>query len=71
MNTEITPEQIAKHYSAALDSVNLINAGQPEGMTDAEWADTLKRNRDHLVLMIAKPYWTTQDLTPLQQAAGE
>jgi hypothetical protein len=69
--TEITPEQIAKNYSAALDSVNLINGGKPDRMTDAEWADTLKRNRDHLVLMIAKPYWTTQDLTPLQQAAGE
>jgi hypothetical protein len=68
---EITAEQIAKHYSAAMDSVNLINAGQPEGMTDADWADTLKRNRDHLAIMLAKDYWTTEDLTPLQQAAGE
>jgi hypothetical protein len=68
---QITPEQIAKNYSACMDSVNLINAGKPERMTDEEWADTLKRNKDHLVLMIAKPYWTTQDLTPLQQAAGE
>ena len=63
-------EQIAKHYSAAMDSVNLINAGQPEGMTDEDWADTLKRNRDHLVIMLAKDYWTTENLTPLQQAAS-
>jgi hypothetical protein len=62
-------EQIAKHYSAAMDSVNLINAGQPEDMTDADWADTLKRNRDHLVIMLAKDYWTTEDLTPLQAAS--
>jgi hypothetical protein len=68
---EITAEQIAKHYSACMDSVNLINAGQPEDMTAEDWADTLKRNRDHLVIMLAKPYWTTEDLTPLQQAAGE
>jgi hypothetical protein len=68
---EITAEQIAKHYSACMDSVNLINAGQPEHMTDADWADTLKRNRDHLVLMLEKTYWTDEDLTPLQQAAGE
>jgi len=68
---EITAEQIAKHYSACMDSVNLINAGQPEKMTDADWADTLKRNRDHLVIMLAKDYWTDEDLTPLQQAAGE
>ena len=68
---EITAEQIAQHYSAAMDSVNLINAGKPELMEDAEWADCLQRNRDHLKIMVAKPYWTTEDLTPLQQAAGD
>jgi hypothetical protein len=68
MNT-ITPEEIARHYSAALDSVALINAGQPEKMTDEDWADTLKRNKDHLVIMLAKDYWTDEDLTPLQAAA--
>ena len=25
---DLTPEQIARHYSAAMDSVNLINNGQ-------------------------------------------
>ena len=68
---EITAEQIAQHYSAAMDSVNLINAGKPEKMEDAEWADCLQRNRDHLKIMLAKDFWTTEDLTPLQQAAGE
>jgi hypothetical protein len=66
-----TPEQIAKHYSAALDSVNLINAGQPEGMSDEDWADCLKRNQDHLKIMLAKDFWTTEDLEPLRQAAQE
>ena len=66
-----TPEQIAQNYSAAMDSVNLINAGQPEGMDDADWADCLARNKEHLRIMIAKDFWTTEDLTPLQQAAGE
>ena len=66
----LTAEQIAKHYSACMDSVNLINAGQPEGMTDADWADTLKRNRDHLVIMLAKDYWTNEDLAPLQAASA-
>jgi hypothetical protein len=68
--TDITPEQIAKHYSAALDSVALINAGQPEGMSNEDWADTLKRNQDHLVIMLAKDYWTDEDLTPLQAASA-
>jgi len=65
-----TAEEIAKHYSAAMDSVNLINAGQPEGMSDADWADTVARNKEHLVLMLAKDFWTTENLTPLQQAAA-
>jgi hypothetical protein len=67
---EITAEQIARHYSAAMDSVALIQAGQPEGMEDAEWADTLSRNQEHLRIMIAKDFWTNEDLTPLEQAAG-
>jgi len=65
---QITAEQIAKHYSAAMDSVNLINAGQPEGMEDEDWADTLKRNRDHLEIMIAKDFMQDQDLAPLKAA---
>ena len=68
---DITAEQIAQNYSACMDSVNLINAGQPEDMADEDWADCLQRNRDHLKIMLAKDFWTTEDLTPLQQAAGE
>mgnify|MGYP000983659099 FL=1 len=64
-----TAEQIAQHYSAAMDSVNLINAGKPERMSDADWADCLSRNKEHLLIMIAKDFWTTEDLTPLQQAS--
>lgn len=71
MNDTPAPEEIARHYSAALDSVNLINAGQPEGMDDDEWQDALKRNQDHLKIMLAKDFWTTEDLEPLRQASGE
>ena len=66
---EVTAEEIAKHYSAALDSVALINAGKPEAMTDEDWADCLKRNKDHLLIMLAKDFWTNEDLAPLQAAA--
>jgi len=64
-----TAEEIARHFSACMDSVNLINGGQPEGMTDADWADCLSRNKEHLVIMLAKDYWTTEDLTPLKTAS--
>jgi hypothetical protein len=68
--TEITAEEIAQHYSAAMDSVNLINAGQPEGMTAEDWADCLARNKEHLKIMLAKDFWTTEDLTPLEEASA-
>jgi hypothetical protein len=68
MTKEITTEQIAQNYSAAMDSVNLINAGQPEDMTDEDWADTVKRNKEHLEIMVAKDFWTDEDLTPFTAA---
>ena len=68
--TDLTPEDIARHYSAAMDSVNLINGGKPEGMTDEDWADCLERNKEHLRIMLAKDYWTTEDLTPLRDASA-
>ena len=66
--TEITAEESARHYSAAMDSVNLINAGKPEGMTDEDWADTVARNKAHLEIMVVKDFWTTEDLTPFTAA---
>ena len=65
-----TPEQIAQHYSAAMDSVNLINAGKPKLMSDEDWADTVARNKEHLKIMLAKDFWTTEDLAPLQAASA-
>jgi len=56
-------EEIAQNYSAMGDSVDLINAGQPADMEDADWADTVARNVEHLTLMVAKDYWTNEDMT--------
>ena len=68
---DLTPEQqIAKHYAACLDSVSLINGGKPENTSDEEWVDCLERNKAHLRIMLAKDFWTNEDLTPLQAAAA-
>lgn len=67
---EVTAEEIAQHYKAALDSVALLDAGKPEEMSDEDWADTVKRNKEHLEIMLAKDFWTTEDLTPLQNAVA-
>jgi hypothetical protein len=63
-----TPEQIAQHYKAMLDSVNLINGGKPEFMSDTEWTDCLRRNVEHLELMVAKDFWTDEDMAPVNAA---
>ena len=68
MNETLTPEQIAQNYKAAMDSVNVINGSKPFMMTDAEWADCLSRNKEHLQIMVAKTYWTNEDLTPFHSA---
>ena len=67
---ELTPEQeVQRSYDAAMDSVNLLNAGKPEDMTDADWADTVKRNKEHLEIQIAKgDYYAGHDLTPFENA---
>lgn len=68
-------EQIAKHYAACMDSVNLINGCKPtsqgdyEVMSDAEWADTVARNREHLNIMLAKNIFDGFDVAPLQAAS--
>jgi hypothetical protein len=65
---EQTPEQIQKHYDAAMDSVNLLNAGKPEDMSDDDWADCVSRNVEHLEIMVAKDFWTDEDLSPFNSA---
>ena len=67
---ELTPEQeVQRSYNAAMDSVNLLNAGKPEDMADDEWADTVARNKEHLKIMLAKDFWTTENLKPLEDAS--
>ena len=67
---KLTPEQeVQRSYDAAMDSVNLLNAGKPEDMTDEDWADTVKRNKEHLQIQIAKgDYYAGHDLTPFEDA---
>ena len=67
---ELTHEQqVAQDYSAAMDSVHLLQVGKPEEMSDEDWADTVKRNVEHLKIQIAKgDYYAGHDLTPFENA---
>jgi hypothetical protein len=64
-----TSEEVTQSYKAAMDSVALLQAGKPEDMEDADWADTVKRNKEHLEIQIAKgDYYAGHDLTPFEDA---
>ena len=68
---EMTPEQqVAKDYSAAMDSVRLLEAGKPADMDEIEWQDTVKRNVEHLQIQVTKgaEYYGSNDLKPFTDA---
>ena len=67
-----TAEDIAQDYTAMGHSVDLIN-GIIDGtqMADEEAADrqgAVDRNVEHLELMVAKDYWTSEDMTAVNAA---
>ena len=66
MEIEITTEQIAKNYASALDSVNLIKELREKETLTEDDEKTIQRNVEHLEIMLAKDYWTTEDLTPFE-----
>ena len=63
-----TAAEIAQHYSAAMDSVNLINAvvADPDSYTDD--ATVLSRNVDHLKIVKGWDFWTDEDMTAVNSA---
>jgi hypothetical protein len=65
-----TAEQVAKSYSAIKDSIDLLEAGKPEYMQDAEWQDCVKRNVEHVEIQLTKgaAYYGQLDLTSFKQA---
>ena len=65
---ELTAEEIAQNYTAMGHSVDLLNAGKPDDMENDDWKDTVARNVEHLELMVAKDYWTSEDMTAANAA---
>ena len=73
MSEEVkTVEEITQDFVAMGHSVELINgiiAGT--SMIDEEAADkqsAVDRNVEHLEIMVAKDYWTTEDMTAVNAA---
>ena len=73
MSDEVkTAEEIAQDYTAMGHSVTLINeviAGTQMADESAEDRQScVDRNVEHLELMVAKDYWTDEDMTEVNAA---
>ena len=62
-----TAEDIAQDYTAMGHSVELINGiidgSQMSGEEAADRQSAVDRNVEHLELMVAKDFWTNEDMT--------
>jgi hypothetical protein len=73
MSDEIrTAQEIAQDYTAMGHSVDLINgiidSSKMTDKTDEDKKECVKRNVEHLELMVAKDYWTNEDMTAVNSA---
>lgn len=65
---EQTPEQIAQHYSACLDSVMVVNDAIANPSKYANDGTVIQRNVQHLEGMRNAPFWTDEDMAPIDAA---
>ena len=75
---ERTTDEIAQIFSAAGDSVTVINTAKSSDETDTEYKDKIKRNVEHLEII--KGYkkeddttsiWTSEDFTAIDKAIDD
>ena len=72
---ERTTDEIAQIFSAAGDSVTVINTAKASDETDAEYKDKIKRNVEHLEIIKAykkedgtTSIWTSESFTDIDKA---
>jgi hypothetical protein len=68
LDVTLTPERIAEHYSACLDSVWVINdaIAKPDKYTGDD--TVIQRNVQHLEGMRQADFWTTENMAPIDAA---
>ena len=72
---ERTSDEVAAIFTAAGDSVTVINGNKESNETNAEWKDKLQRNVVHLEVIKAykkedetTSIWTTENFTAIDAA---
>jgi len=75
---ERTTEEVAQIFSAAGDSVTVINTAKASDETDTEYKDKIKRNVEHLEIIKAykkeddtTSIWTSEDFTAIDKAIDD
>jgi len=75
---ERTADEIAQIFSAAGDSVTVINTAKASDETDTEYKDKIKRNVEHLEIIKAykkeddtTSIWTSEDFTAINKAIDD
>ena len=67
---DYTAKDVAFYYTASLESVTLVNELVAQDTRTDDEVDTLRRNVEHLELMLAKDWWTTEDLVPFEASVA-
>ena len=72
---ERTTDEVAAIFTAAGDSVTVINGNKESDETNADWKEKLQRNVDHLEIIKAykkedetTSIWTTENFTAIDAA---
>ena len=72
---ERTADEIAAIFSAASDSVTVINTAKTSDQTDDDYKNSIKRNVDHLEIIKAykkldgtTSIWTSESFTAIDKA---
>jgi hypothetical protein len=66
MELELTTEQKERSVLACYDSFNLVNELKAKSTLTEEETDTLKRNEEHIRIMLTKD-WFANELTAKQK----
>ena len=68
-------EQLAQDYTAMGHSVDLINViidgSQMADESEEDKQDAVRRNKEHLELMVAKDDWGSEDMTDAEDAISD
>ena len=70
MADELTTEEIAQNYTAMGHCVNVINSSKEPWQSDSDWNERAEVNKRYLRIMVAKDYWTDEDMTAVNAAIG-